>query len=84
MRFKVLAAVKMSIMVFWSVTLCGLTRTRVLEEHSASIFTSVFQIRVFPRADRFAANSDDGINFSMAFLVQCRGTPVCCGATLDI
>jgi hypothetical protein len=40
MRFEVLSAVKLSMLVFWVVTLCGLVGrvTNVSEEHTASMF----------------------------------------------
>jgi hypothetical protein len=40
-RFEVLTAVKMSMAVFWTVMLFGLpVGTSVLEEHTASIFST--------------------------------------------
>jgi hypothetical protein len=38
LRFVVLMVVKMLIVVFWDVMLCGLAGTNVLEEHIISIF----------------------------------------------
>jgi hypothetical protein len=44
MRFEVLTAVTVAIIVFWDVTPCRLIRTNISDEQAASIFTSTLNM----------------------------------------